>query len=607
MIIHERSVLILRLLRERGILTIARLAELIGDVSEVTIRRDANRLAKLGLLKRTRGGVVQVEDVEERDYAATQRDVTIAEEETGFEAFDAIILSPVEGRGALALRNQIKRMPVPFIAESAPQEGGVYLGPNNWAVGYALGCVAAREHAGAAAARLLVVSHEALPNTVARAQGFVAGLKDVLSREPAVYRVDGSGEYRFAVAVAKDAFDAHPDIDMVFGVNDHSVLAALDAAAAKGMANLAAYSVGGEGDAIFSALASGGALRACAALFPDIVGRKAIDLITLALSGQNLPAEVFTPFAILSAANLADYYHSSDGRFELKASVLSKLETGPTVPPGSTAVRRASVNFMPHYPAHDWYRNMTRAMQQRADALGLDLVVSAPQAGIAREIKRLRQTIASTAAQRVHAGDTILIGPGEVCLQLARELRGMTDLTVVTNSFGVLKAMSNLPGIKVIMTGGEYQEKDNCLVGPSLAALFEMMRVDMAFLTVDGISAHFGLSASDERIARATQRCISAARAVTVLGDHTLIGFEANHRVVEIASATELITDSGTLPAQRMAFASAGVRVTVAEEPTQPVQFDQPNPAMTANTPEARHPDGAGARLLETNSKGGMK
>jgi len=45
------------------------------------------------------------------------------------------------------------------------------------------------------------------------------------------------------------------------------------------------------------------------------------------------------------------------------------------------------------------------------------------------------------------------------------------------------------------MTSGEYQAKDRCLVGPSLGALFETMRVDRAFLSVDGISARFGASA----------------------------------------------------------------------------------------------------------------
>lgn len=582
MITHERSVLILRLLRERGVLTIARLAQLVGDVSEVTIRRDANRLAKLGLLQRTRGGVVQVEDVEERDYGAADREAGSHDDAIGFAIYDAIILSPVEGRGALALRNQIKRMPVPFIAESAPQEGGVYLGPNNWAAGYALGCLAARE-AGAAASRVLVVAHDGLPNTVARADGFVAGLRSTLGRDPRVFRVNGNGEYRYAHSAANDALLAHPDIGMIFGVNDHSILAALDAAAECGLA-LPAYSIGGEGDAILAALREeNGNLRACAALFPQIVGRKAIDLVALALDGRTLPAEVFTPFALLTRANLDEYYERRDGKFELRPAIIAKLDTGPEVPPRPPGRRRPCVNFMPHFPAHDWYRNVTRTMQSRAAALGLDLVVSAPQAGIAREIKRLRHSIAVAAAARVQPGDTILIGPGEACLLLARELHDKPGLTVVTNSFAVLKTLSGRSGLKVILTAGEYQEKDNCLVGPSLAALFELMRVDTAFLAVDGVSADFGLSSSDERIARALQRFVNAARSVTVLADHILIGFDANHRIAEIGSASELITDGATLPAQRLALASLGVRVTLADDVSLARTDDsQPQPGKAA-------------------------
>lgn len=567
MITQQRSSMILRLLKEEGVLSIHRLAELIPHVSEVTIRRDVNRLAVHGLLKRTHGGVVRVDDVSDDRLLGAQAGANAGfADAPEIEALHAVILSPVEGRGALALRNQIKRMPIPFIAESAPQEGGNYLGPNNWAAGYALGCVAARECKGLAAPKLLIVAHESLPNTVMRADGFVAGLRDTLGHQVTSFRVDGKGEFRAAYAAAKDAFQAHPDINMVFGVNDHSVLAAIEASDKCRVETLSAYSVGGEGDAVFEALVKDAKLRACCALFPEIVGRRAIDLVVHALKGTHLPDEVFTPFAILTAKNFDKYYATTTGAFQLRPSAANELDTGPFPEPMPTSVRRPVVSFMPHFPAHDWYRNMARAMQKRADALGLDLIVSAPQAGIAREIMRLRRVIAAEAATRVNPGDTIIIGQGEVNVLLAKALREATALTVVTNSFDVMQVLNGCVGIKVILTAGEYQAKDRCLVGPSLSALFEMMRVDKAFLTADGMSARFGLSSTDERIARASQRFVNAAREIYVLADHTIIGFDANHRIAEVAGVSELITDSGALPTNRLAFAEAGIRVTLADE-----------------------------------------
>ncbi len=110
--------------------------------------------------------------------------------------------------------------------------------------------------------------------------------------------------------------------------------------------------------------------------------------------------------------------------------------------------------------------------------------------------------------------------------------------------------------------------KARCLVGPSLGALFETLRVDKAFLAVDGISARFGPSASDERMALAARRFVDASREVYVLADHSLVGQDANHRIVPLDRVDELITDSGSLPADRLAFASAGTRITLADEET---------------------------------------
>ena len=78
--------------------------------------------------------------------------------------------------------------------------------------------------------------------------------------------------------LALDASQASPCIDVIFGVNDHSVLAGTEACRRLGIEDRClAFSVGGEGQALFDELASGRILEACAALFPQAVGHLAID------------------------------------------------------------------------------------------------------------------------------------------------------------------------------------------------------------------------------------------------------------------------------------------------------------------------------------------
>jgi len=70
----------------------------------------------------------------------------------------------------------------------------------------------------------------------------------------------------------------------------------------------------------------------------------------------------------------------------------------------------------------------------------------------------------------------------------------------------------------------------------------------------------------DERLALAARRFADASREVVAMADHSLIGIEASHRIVAPGAIDDLITDSGSLPADRLAFASAGIRVTLADE-----------------------------------------
>jgi DeoR/GlpR family transcriptional regulator of sugar metabolism len=566
MIKTEREQAIITFLSGRGEVAIDKIASHLGSVSTITIRRDVARLAAQGLVERTHGGALSAKASEMPSAAKTGvgSDDDIAQ-------VDAIVLPPIHGRSADTLRLGARRRGIPFLAESAPQEGGVYLGPDNFEAGRVLGELAGRGFKDRIeSARVLLVTLQGLPNTRARCEGFLAGFTEAYGGPVQQWRVDGQGSYRISLRGSLDAFETHPNINVVFGVNDHSILAALEAAERLRVLDVAGYSVGGEGGALFDALEQDDRLKACVALFPEIVGMRAIDVLADALGGGAMPPEVRTPHAVLDRTALARYYRREDAGWSLLPGVADTFGRHDPPRAGRRPGRGKSIGFVPHYPAHDWYRNMARAMRSRALERQIDLRMAAPQAGIAREIHALRLLIAKTAAERVAPGDTILINAGVVAMIFAEAIETMRDVTIVTNSLDVLEHLHGRLGLKVILTSGEYQPQSRCLVGPSLGALFETLRVDKAFLSVDGMSARFGLSSADERRALAARRFINASRQVFVLADHSLVGLDATHRIAAADSADELITDSGSLPADRLAFLSVGVRATLADADTAP-------------------------------------
>ena len=576
---------ILELLSRRSSLRVAEFCAEFENVSAVSIRRDIARLAARGALVRTHGGASAKAKMAAGRLSDDDQDVG-----SGIESVDAIVLPPVDGRVADTLRLMAKRRGIPFLAESSPQMGGIYLGPDNFAAGRDLGTTAGRLLAGQLEeARILLVSLEDLPNTRARCDGFLAGFTAAFAGPVRQWRVNGQGSFRVSLQASLDVYETTPGINLAFGVNDHSILAALEAADRVNL-DLAGFSVGGEGSILFDALARRRKLRACAALFPEIVGMRAVDVLADALMGAGLPAEVRTPHVVLTPETLTDFYQRTASGYALAADAPARLGFPITLASRHRSNgRQRSIGFVPHYPAHEWYRSMARAMERRATERGLELRVSAPTAGIAREIRALRKLIAGVAARRIRSGDTVLINAGTMAMPLAEAIENAREVTVVTNGFDVLAHLSKRPGLKVILTSGEYQGKDRCLVGPSLGALFETLRVDKAFLSVDGISARFGASLADERMALAARRFVEASRETFVLADHSLVGVEANHRIVPPCALTELITDSGSLPADRLAFAETGLRVILAD------QDDEPEDNLAALGPP-KFPDRVTAR-----------
>ena len=290
-----RQAKIMAVLEECDELSVHDLARRLGRVSAVTVRRDIADLAQKGVIQRRHGAVARL-------GAALP---SVSDNEPLFDDrigdFDALILPPIEGGGADTLRSMARRRRIPFLAESSEQEGGVYVGPDNFSVGRELGNRAGRFLTGKlTAARMLLVSQERLPNTRSRCDGFTKGFAETFKGPVESWRVDGRGRFREALNFSLDAFAAHPTINIVFGVNDHSVLAALEASDRLGVTDVYGFSVGGEGGALLDLLSAGHKLQACAALFPGVVGMLSIDALAKALNGEALPEAIRTPHAILT-------------------------------------------------------------------------------------------------------------------------------------------------------------------------------------------------------------------------------------------------------------------------------------------------------------------
>lgn len=153
--------------------------------------------------------------------------------------------------------------------------------------------------------------------------------------------------------------------------------------------------------------------------------------------------------------------------------------------------------------------------------------------------------IARAAAALVAPGASIGISAGTTTYELARAIRGIPDLTVVTNSVPVAQLLheARTPGQSVVLTGGTRTPSD-ALVGPIANAALRLLHVDRLFLGVHGMHETAGLTSPNLLEAETNRVMIESAGRVCVLADHTKWGIVALGTIAPLSRADELITDA---------------------------------------------------------------
>lgn len=153
--------------------------------------------------------------------------------------------------------------------------------------------------------------------------------------------------------------------------------------------------------------------------------------------------------------------------------------------------------------------------------------------------------IATKCLEFIENGDTIILDSGSTTTEIAKKLKGMRHLTVITNALNIAIMLGAEPGIEVIMTGGEFKPPTLSLTGQKAADFFKGINVQKLFLATAGLSLKSGLtypSISDIVVKKAM---IESAETTYLVADSTKIGMSAFASLGALSLIDYIITDAG--------------------------------------------------------------
>lgn len=110
-----------------------------------------------------------------------------------------------------------------------------------------------------------------------------------------------------------------------------------------------------------------------------------------------------------------------------------------------------------------------------------------------------KQRVARAAAELVSPGDTVFLDASTTTYHIARELKNIQNITVVTNSLQTIECLAAIPGIKVIGTGGNVSENQSFVGSNAESAIREKYFANKMFFSSRGVTAEAGILDSNEQ------------------------------------------------------------------------------------------------------------
>jgi DeoR family transcriptional regulator of aga operon len=176
--------------------------------------------------------------------------------------------------------------------------------------------------------------------------------------------------------------------------------------------------------------------------------------------------------------------------------------------------------------------------------------------------RREKARIAEAAVKLVEEGQSVLLDSGTTTTAVARALKDMSRLTVITNAINIAAELAGTH-IEVILTGGMLRKNSFSLVGPLAEQTLRQLSADILFLGVDGFDTRAGLFTPNLLEAQVNRAMVEIARRTVAVCDSSKFGRRSLCNIMAVTSIHEVVTDKLIPKSDLRALKDAGVKVTV--------------------------------------------
>jgi len=154
-----------------------------------------------------------------------------------------------------------------------------------------------------------------------------------------------------------------------------------------------------------------------------------------------------------------------------------------------------------------------------------------------------KSSIAKYAASLVEDGEIIALNSSTLTYLMAAELNAK-NLSIITNSIGVVNQLSDKIDYNIIVLGGIYLHSAKTIEGTTTVEQISKMHFDKVFLGANGIDLKLGLSTAGSIEASSKQAMVEYGNEIYFLCESTKFDKASFYKIAEFNQVNAIITDN---------------------------------------------------------------
>ncbi|MDR3626074.1 MAG: DeoR/GlpR family DNA-binding transcription regulator [Ignavibacteriaceae bacterium] len=173
-----------------------------------------------------------------------------------------------------------------------------------------------------------------------------------------------------------------------------------------------------------------------------------------------------------------------------------------------------------------------------------------------------KERIANEAVKMISVGDVVILDSGSTTTQLAKRLKDLKGIKVITNAVNIALEFANSE-IEVVLTGGMLQKNSSTLIGPLAEDVLRKISADKLFHGVDGIDYEIGLTTPDITEANTSRVMMHQASENILLVDSSKFGRRSLGVICRVKEINKIITTKKMDKLEIKKLSDLGVEVII--------------------------------------------